>query len=127
VKHRPKINGFTLVETLVATAIVAAALGVTWQVVETGARQNRAVESRRIAILVAQSQMAAVGAAQNNSLGDTRGVTDGISWRIAIKPYTAGPASAIKLEEVSVTTGLAKGLESDKRDLFTLQTIRVAR
>jgi general secretion pathway protein I len=123
VKHRPKINGFTLVETLVATAIVAAALGVTWQVVETGARQNRAVENRRIAILVAQSQLAAVGAAQSNSLGDTRGVTDGVNWRIAIKPYTAGPASAIKLEEVSVTTGL----ESDKRDLFTLQTIRVAR
>jgi type II secretory pathway pseudopilin PulG len=116
-------QGFALVETLIATAIVAAALGVTWQVVETGARQTRGLENRRLAILVAQSQLAAVGAAQNNSFGDTRGVTDGIAWRITVRPYTQGPVSMAKLETITVVTGIDK----ERRDLFSLSTVRVAR
>ena len=75
-------NGFSLVETLIASVIIAGMLGVVFQVIETGARQTRAVENRRLAILVAQSQLAAVGAAQNNSFGETKGVTGGIRWRI---------------------------------------------
>jgi prepilin-type N-terminal cleavage/methylation domain-containing protein len=118
-----KANGFSLVETLVATAIIAGGLGATYQVVGTGARQTRIVEDRRLAILVAQSQLAAVGAARNNSFGETRGVTDGMRWRITIKPWRGGGVSAVRLEDVSVTTGL----DSDGRDLFTVHTIRVAR
>jgi general secretion pathway protein I len=123
VRHRHRRNGFSLIETLIATAIVAGALAVTWQVVETGARQARAVEDRRLAILVAQSRLAAVGAAQNSSFGETRGTADGVRWRVSVKPYAQGPASAAKLEEVTVVTGM----EGDKRDLFSLSTVRVAR
>ncbi len=118
-----KTNGFSLVETLVATAIIAGGLGATYQIVGAAARQTRTVEDRRLAILVAQSQLAAVGAAQSNSFGETRGVTDGIRWRITIKPWRGGGVSAVKLDDVRVTTGL----DSDGRDLFTVNTIRVAR
>ncbi len=120
--RRAKEAGYSLIETLVAIAIIAGALGVTAQVISSGARQTRAVEDRRLAILVAQSQMAAVGAAQNSRFGDSRGVTDGVRWRIAVKPWSSGVASPVRLEEVVVTTGLETG-----GDLFTLRTIRVAR
>ena len=116
-------NGFTLIETLIATAIIAGMVGTTYQVITTSARQTGEVENRRLAILVAQSQIAAVGAAQNSGFGETRGVTDGIRWRIVIDAYRSGPVSAARLEQVRVTTGL----DSDGRDLFTVRTIRVAR
>lgn len=126
--HRPQpqpANGFALVETLIAAAMIAGMLGVVFQVIQTGARQSREVENRRVAILVAQSQMASIGAAQNSSFGETRGISRGVHWRIAIKPYRALGASAVNLEEVTVTTGIPA--ENKPRDMFILRTIRVAR
>ena len=120
--RRPE-NGFALIETLIATAIIAGMLGAVFQVIETGARQTRAVENRRLAILVAQSQLAAVGAAQNNSFGETKGVTGGIRWRIKVSPRRGNANSAARLEDVLVTTGM----DNDGRDLFVLRTVRVAR
>ena len=116
-------SGFALAETLVATAIIAAMLGVTFQSIETGARQTRLVEERRKAMLVAQSQLTAVGSAQSTSFGETNGITSGIRWRLSVQPYRANEPSGARLEAVSVTAGLA----SDKRDLVVLKTIRVAR
>jgi type II secretory pathway pseudopilin PulG len=120
--HRQE-SGFALAETLVATAIIAAMLGVTFQSIEASARQTRLVEDRRQAMLVAQSQLTAVGSAQSTSFGETNGVTNGILWRLSVKPYRADQPSGARLEEVSIIAGLAK----DKRDLVVLKTIRVAR
>ncbi len=119
---RSSENGFTLVEVLVAITIIGAALGVTSQVITNGAQQTRAVEERRLAILVAQSQLAAVGAARNSRFGESRGSTDGVRWRIEVKPWTSGIVSPVRLEEVIVTTGMEQS-----RDLFVLRTVRVAR
>lgn len=116
-------DGFALAETLVATAIIAAMLGVTFQSIDTGARQNRLVEDQRRAMLVAQSQLTAVGAAQSTSLGEITGLTSGIRWRLTVRPFRADQPSGARLEEVQVIAGLA----SDKRDLAILKTIRVAR
>lgn len=116
-------QGFALAETLVATAIIAAMLGVTFQSIEAGARQARQVEDRRQAMLVAQSQMTAVGSTQSTSLGETSGITSGIRWRLLVQPYRANEPSGARLEQVSVTAGLAR----DSRDLVILKTIRVAR
>lgn len=121
--HESADQGFALAETLVAAAIIAAMLGVTFQTIESGARQARMIEDRRQAMLVAQSQLTAVGAAQSTSFGETAGLTSGIRWRLTVQPYRANEASGARLEQVSVTAGLA----SDKRDLVVLRTIRVAR
>lgn len=116
-------RGFALAETLVAAAIIATMLGVTFQTIESGARQARQIEDRRQAMLVAQSQLTAVGAAQSTSFGETSGLTSGIRWRLTVQPYRANEPSGARLEQVSVTAGLA----SDKRDLVVLRTVRVAR
>ena len=120
---RDNESGFALAETLVATAIIAAMLGVTFQSIEAGARQTRQIEDRRKAMLVAQSQLTAVGSAQSTSFGETSGLTSGIRWRLSVQLYRANEPSGARLETVSVTAGLA----SDKRDLVILNTIRVAR
>jgi type II secretory pathway pseudopilin PulG len=120
---RDNESGFALAETLVATAIIAAMLGVTFQSIEAGARQTRQIEDRRKAMLVAQSQLTAVGSAQSASFGETSGLTSGIRWRLSVQPYRANEPSGARLETVSVTAGLA----GDKRDLVILKTIRVAR
>ena len=75
------------------------------------------------AMLVAQSQMTAVGSAQSTSLGETSGITSGIRWRLSVQPFRANEPSGARLEQVSVTAGLAR----DSRDLVVLKTIRVAR
>jgi type II secretory pathway pseudopilin PulG len=116
-------KGFALAETLVATAIIAAMLGVTFQSIESGARQTRMIEDRRQAMLIAQSQLTAVGSAQSTSLGETSGITSGIRWRLSVQPYRANQQSGAKLELVSLTAGL----EREKRDLVILKTIRVSR
>lgn len=116
-------SGFALAETLVATAIIAAMLGVTFQSIEAGARQTRQIEDRRKAMLVAQSQLTAVGSAQSTSLGETNGLTSGIRWRLLVQPYLANEPSGARLETVSVTAGLA----GDTRDLAVIKTVRVAR
>jgi type II secretory pathway pseudopilin PulG len=122
-KHNQSEHGFALVETLVATAIIAAMLGVTFQSIETGARQTRFIEARRQVMLVAQSQLTSVGATQSSSLGETNGLTSGVRWRLSVQPYRAREASGARLEQISITAGL----EGDKRDLIILKTIRVAR
>ena len=116
-------SGFALIETLVATAIIAAMLGVTFQTIQIGAGQTRMVEDRRRVMLIAQSQLAAIGTAQSSSFGETNGLTSGIRWRLALRPFRAEQPSGAPLEIVTVTAGL----ESDKRDLVILKTIRVAR
>jgi type II secretory pathway pseudopilin PulG len=123
VKTRGDEKGFALAETLVATAIIAAMLGVTFQSIESGARQTRMIEDRRQAMLIAQSQLTAVGSAQSTSLGETSGITSGIRWRLSVQPYRANEQSGAKLELVSLTAGL----EREKRDLVILKTIRVSR
>lgn len=116
-------RGFALAETLVAAAIIAGMLGVTFQTIENGARQARLIEDRRQAMLVAQSQLTAVGSAQSTSFGETSGLTSGIRWRLMVQPFRADEPSGARLEQVSVAAGLA----GDKRDLVVLRTIRVAR
>jgi hypothetical protein len=111
------------VETLVASAIIAAMLGVTYQAIQASARQSRMVEDRRLATLVAQTQMAAIGASVTGNFGETRGTTSGISWRIVAEPYRTAeaPSGRIKLDLISVSAGMGN------RDLVTLRTLRLSR
>jgi type II secretory pathway pseudopilin PulG len=115
-------NGFALVETLVASAIIAGMLGLTFQSIETAARQTRMVEQRRLAMLIAQSQMTAIGAAQSARFGEARGVTSGVAWQMTVQPYRAAVASAINLDLISVSARPVGGA----RDLVVLKTLRVS-
>ena len=119
---RPAGNdGFTLVETLIALAIIAAALAATLRVVVSQARATRSVDDRRMAMLVAQSQMSAIAAAAGSGQFDTRGRTSGVDWHVAIAPYqTAYPSP--KVEQITV----AAGVGTAGKPLITLHSLRLA-
>ncbi len=115
-------NGFALVETLVASAIIAGMLGLTFQSIETATRHTRMIEDSRLAMMIAQSQMTAIGAAQSASFGEARGVTSGVAWRMSARPYRANVTSAIKLDLITVSARPVGGA----RDLVVLKTLRVS-
>ena len=116
-------DGFALAETLVSAAIIAAMLGVTFQSITASAQQSRMIEERRLALLVAQSQIAVADAATETSFGETRGQTSGINWRVNITPYPALTAASLPLELVTVAAG--NGVKG--ASLVTLKSLRIAR
>jgi type II secretory pathway component PulJ len=88
-------RGAVFVEAMIASAIVAMVLAALFQVMADSAARNRALEQRRMALLVARSELADVGADIPLAAGATSGVAGPFSWRVDITPYTAeGEASA---------------------------------
>jgi hypothetical protein len=116
-------TGSAFVESIVAAAIVALALGSTFRVIADGAARDRAVEARRAALLVAQSELAAVGADIPLAPGDTSGQTGDLAWRVDISPYAEGDEQnpAGELLHVAVSVWPREGGSS----LITLQSLRL--
>ncbi len=115
-------DGFTLVETLIALAIIAAALAGTLRVVVAQARATRSVDDRRMAMLVAQSQLSAITAASDTGQFETRGRTSGVDWRVALSPYPTVYANP-RVEQITVTAGVGPA----GRPLVTLRSLQLAR
>lgn len=104
-------SGSILVESLVATAFLATVLGSTLGVIADGRARDRAVTERRLALLVARSQLAAAGAEGGLRVGSTEGVEGDFSWRVTVEPCgegglsTAGELQCLAAEVRSATDG----------------------
>jgi len=119
-------QGFSLVEALVALAIVAALAGALAETLGAHARTRGAMAARRQALMVAQSALARVEAgdpAEGGQWGD-------LTWHVAREPYDAGGspgagntfAMAAPLEQVSVAVE-----DAAHRPLVMLRSVRVMR
>ncbi len=116
----PPSGGFTLIEVLVAFAVLAVSLGVVFQIFSTGTRASRAAEAYTHATLLAESKLAAVGVEEPLEEGERTGEFDnGFRWRLAVRPYRLdgqegdGPASLLAYEiGVTVLWDGAGGLKS---------------
>ncbi|MBV9512397.1 MAG: hypothetical protein JO303_19170 [Caulobacteraceae bacterium] len=86
----PADAGTIFVESVIAAAIVAMALMAMLQVVADSAVRERGLEQRRTALLVAQSQLAAVGSEIPLKAGPYDGVAGGMLWHVDISPYSDG-------------------------------------
>lgn len=95
-------RGFVLVETLVSLIIVALVLGALFETVALTAGNARAAADTRMALMVAESQIAAAGTAAPLTPGTYGGVTDGYRWQVEIRP--AG-GLAVPAAELRVTAG----------------------
>ncbi len=104
-------SGSVFIESMVAAAIVALSLAGMYRVIEDGAMRNRAVNEKQNAILIAQSELAAVGAAIPLAPGMTDGTEGPYAWRIDISPSdAASPASnAGPLWQVTVSVRALDG------------------
>lgn len=92
----PRQDGFTLIEVMVAFAILATALGVLLPQVSATLGSVGRLERRERAALVAEAQLDALGTAIPLRAGEVEGETeDGYQWRAVIccePPRDANPS-----------------------------------
>jgi len=86
-------GGFTLLEILVALAILGISAGVMLGALHTAAHGSRAAADRAAALSVAQSLLAAQNLGPG-AFGENAGETaQGFDWDVTIKPWAAGGAA----------------------------------
>lgn len=121
-------HGFSLLEVLVAFAILSVSLGVLLQVFATGLRNAGLADDYTRAAWYAESILAAIGREAPLTEGERSGpVNDQFSWRSTVSAYTEGmpdPAKArVRAYRVTVEVywpGLAQNRS------VILETLRLA-
>jgi type II secretory pathway pseudopilin PulG len=126
VQARTGERGFAMVETLIATAIIAAMLGLTFQVISTASRASAMQRDQRRAALFAASVMARVGADIALAPGATDGRTDGLDWRVEIEPYRPDSSDDAPESQHLVRVAVSVTLPSSERGRIDLQSLRFA-
>lgn len=112
-------QGFSLVETLVALALVAGMTAVLAEVAATSARARGAVRQRQLAAMVARSALDRAAAGEQVESGQQ----SGLDWHLARAGYgQPDPFDRLPLEQLTVTVRDAAG-----RQLLSLETLRVRR
>jgi general secretion pathway protein I len=115
-------DGFTLIEVLVALAIVAIAFVAALGVFSGGLSRLDHDHNVQHALLVAQSELARVGPDITLADREMDGPGDDpFSWHIAITPYGGGPGGLFG-HRVVVTVGWSEGWQ--KREV-RLETVRL--
>ena len=116
--------GSMLVEAMIAAAIVAIMLGALYTSIQGSAERQRMVSDRRLALLVARSELATVGEETRATPGVTTGVNGDFAWRIDIAPYGGdlNPSAAGPLGLITIQV-FRNGEQG--RSLATLRTLRV--
>jgi type II secretion system protein I len=77
-------RGSVFIETLVAAAVVAMAVGVMMQSVSHGFRSEKHIDERRLALLVAQSRLDTVDGLGASAVGNSSGTDAGFNWRLSV-------------------------------------------
>ena len=96
-------SGFGLIEVVVALAIVALMLGVTYQISSISVRSTARSENYLRALATAKSALAEASALPVLRIGTVVGSTDGVAWSRSVKPYSApSPTPDTRLFQVAV-------------------------
>lgn len=99
----PREAGFSLVETLIALAIVAAMMGLYAECVVAYGRAVHVSQQRRDAVLLAQSLLADAAERRTGANLPTRGRQRGLDWQVGRRAITQGARdSGVPLREVAV-------------------------
>ncbi len=117
-------EGFTLLEALVALAILASALTAVFSVVSNSHVSQTKADIRWRMALFADALVQNVGLEADLNPGRWQGSRDGFSWNLDVAPYTAGSGKgrSTQLHEVRVkVSSQALGGES-----VTLVTLRLS-
>lgn len=112
-------RGSVFVETLIATAITATMLAAYFGALGETATRNREAGERRLALLVARSQLTAAAVARQDQDVLT-GLQDGLVWTTTVRPW-AEAEDARDLRQVTVTVRR----DGDTPVLARLSTLRV--
>ena len=113
-------RGSIFIEALVASAILSLSLLTMLQAFHGTALRERTLADRRLAVLVAQSELAAVGSEIPPAPGTSNGTDGPYAWTVAIAP--AAGDDQVTLLDVRVSVRL----DGSSRELASLHTLRVA-
>ena len=117
--------GFTLIEVLVALAVVAASLAAIGTLIATSVRGARAVEQRVVLVERTRAIMAELPRRDELSIGEAAGEIASHRWRIAVLPYPTGlvdrPASKWVPRAVVAT------IRSPSGTVLQVHTVRLVR
>lgn len=111
-------RGFAVIEAVIALAIVAVMMAVTYRVIGADAAADRSVRARRMAMLVAQSALDQATAAADLAGQASSGRSGALTWRTTRSGYRGSPM----LERVAVEVRDPSG-----QPLVTLATLRLVR
>ena len=116
--------GFTLIEVLVALAVVAASLAAIGSLIATSVRGARALEQHVALVERTRAIMAALPRREELSIGQAAGEIAGYRWQIAVLPYPTGQAGAASqwVPRTVVTT-----VRSHSGAALQVHTIRLVR
>jgi general secretion pathway protein I len=117
--------GFTLIEVLVALAVVATSLAAIGTLIATSVRGARAVEQRVVLVERARAIMAELPRRDELSIGEATGESASHRWRIAVLPYPTGfvdrPASKW------VPRAVVASVRSPSGTVLQVHTVRLVR
>jgi general secretion pathway protein I len=118
------MRGFTLLEVLVALAVLSISLGALLPVFSSTLRNEDALSDQTTAILLAQSKLDALGTEIPIVDGKSQGRFDnGFTWRLEIGPYPFDRTSALvtpKMATLTVAWPARTGVRS-----LSISTIRL--
>jgi general secretion pathway protein I len=124
--RRQKGNGgFTLLEVLIAFAILAMALAALFQAFSQGIHGSRIAEERAIAIMLARSKLTEVGKSiplEEGELADE--FSNGFVWRLIISAtdnseFGLGDTAGLQIFDVRVS------IQHDDRELIELRSFQL--
>lgn len=132
---RPKpfggVEGFTLIEVLVALTILSIALGIIYSGFATNARGKRTAIDYQRATALAQSTLESMGTASPITIGETTGVFDNrYRWTATVAPFdqnAGGAGDGNTYDEFNlllVTVTVSWGTDRGRRSI-ALETIRL--
>lgn len=117
-------QGFSLVETLIAAAVIASAMAMTYKAIAQNAQAARLAAERRLAAMVGRSALDLVTGAGTGTALPQRGEQAGLLWRARVQPYAGGARdSGPPLLHVSVTVTKPGAA----RPLLRLETLKLER
>lgn len=97
-------TGFSLIEVVVALAIVALMLGAIYQVSNGAVRSTVRTDNYLRALAMAQSRLAEASAMPVLKVGTVLGSSDGVAWSRSIEAFAAPPPTPeTRVYQVSVT------------------------
>lgn len=119
-------QGFSLIETLVALALLALVSGAVYSSFSTGMSSVEASERALLAARLARSKLAELSALDTVALGQRRGMTeDGFSWLVDVSDIDGGVIEGTaEIRPVLVTVAVSWPGLRDTRSL-ELSTVRL--
>jgi general secretion pathway protein I len=117
-------GGFTLIEVLIALALIASSLTAIGALVATTMRGTISIEQHVALVETARNIAANIGPHAQVPLGVTTGQTSGYRWRIDATPWTGGGV-AIAADSPWSPEAIRIRVQSPSGAVFSIDTVRL--